>query len=106
MAQESDSSSQLVGSAPQQNGRTSVMGERTEARLTTRTGAARLHRRPPKSQRTTVSGGGLPPASPDRGVPDSEDTPPQVRLGATDVGAEATGGVGRGNSWHPRDCIC
>ena len=57
-AQESDSSSQLVGSVPQQNGRTSGMGEKTEARLTTRTGTARPHRRPPKSQCTTVGGGG------------------------------------------------
>ena len=39
-AWESDSSSQLVGSAPQQDGRTSRVGERTEARLTTHTGAA------------------------------------------------------------------
>ena len=37
-AWESDSSSQLVGSAPLQDGRTSGMGERTEARLTTHTG--------------------------------------------------------------------
>ena len=71
-AWESDSSSQLVGSAPQQDGRTSGMGERTEARLATHTGAARLHGRPPKSQCTTVSRGGLPPFSPDREVPDSD----------------------------------
>ena len=70
-ARESDSSSQLVGSTPQQDGRTSGMGERTEARLATCTGAARPCRRPLKSQCTTVSGGGLPPSSPDRGVPDS-----------------------------------
>ena len=38
-ARESDSSSQLVGSASQQDGRTSGMGERTEARLTPHTGA-------------------------------------------------------------------
>ena len=37
-AQESDSSSQLVGSAPQQDGRTSGTGERTEARLAGHTG--------------------------------------------------------------------
>ena len=37
---ESDSSSQLVGSTPQQDGRTSRVGERTEARLTTGTGEA------------------------------------------------------------------
>ena len=39
-AREFDSSSQLVGSTPQQDGRTSRMEERTEARLTPRTGAA------------------------------------------------------------------
>ena len=71
-ARESDSSSQLVGSAPQQDGRTSRMGERTEARLAACTGAMRLCRRPPKSQCTTVSGGGLPPSSPDRGALDSD----------------------------------
>ena len=60
-AQESDSSSQLVGSTPQQDGRTSLMGERTEARLTTCTGAAQPSGRPLKSQCTTVGGGGLPP---------------------------------------------
>ena len=71
-AQESDSSSQLVGSAPQQDGRTSRMGERTEARLATCTRAARPHGRPPKSHCITVGGGGLPPSSPDRGVRDSD----------------------------------
>ena len=70
--QESDSSSQLVGSAPQQDGRTSGMGERTKARLAVCTGAAQLHGRPPKSQCTTVGRGGSPPSSPDRGVPDSD----------------------------------
>ena len=40
VAWESDSSSQLVGSAPQQAGRVSGVGEVTEARLTTCTGAA------------------------------------------------------------------
>ena len=69
---ESDSSSQLVGSTPQQDGRTSRMGERTEARLTPHTGAMRLRGRPPKFQCTTVGGGGSPPFSPDRGVPDSD----------------------------------
>ena len=72
VVRESDSSSQLVGSAPQQDGRTSGMGERTEARLATCTGTARLHGRPPKSQCTTVGGGDLPPSSPDRGAPDSD----------------------------------
>ena len=39
-AWESDSSSQLVGSAPQQDERTSGMGNRTKARLATHTGTA------------------------------------------------------------------
>ena len=69
-AWESDSSSQLVGSAPQQDGRTSGMGERTEARLAACTGAVQPCRRPPKSQCITVGGGGSPLSSPDRGVPD------------------------------------
>ena len=71
-ARESDSSSQLVGSVPQQDERTLGMGEKTEARLAGHTGTVRLHRRPPKTQCTTVSGGGSPPSSPDRGVPDSD----------------------------------
>ena len=45
--------------------------EVTKARLTTHTGAARPHGRPPKSQCTTVGRGGLPPSSPDRGALDS-----------------------------------
>ena len=71
-AWESDSSSQLVGSAPQQAGRASGVGEVTEARLTTCTGAAHLRRRPLKSQCTTVGRGGSPPSSLDRGAPDSD----------------------------------
>ena len=71
-ARESDSSSQLVGSAPQQVGRASGVEEVTEARLTTRAGAVRPRGRPPKSQCTIVGGGGLPPSSPDRGAPDSD----------------------------------
>ena len=70
--QESDSSSQLVGSTPQQDGRTSGMRERTEARLATHTGTACLCRRPPKTQCTMVGRGGSPPSSPDRGAPDSD----------------------------------
>ena len=64
-ARESDFSGQLVGSAPQQDGRASEVEEVTEARLTTCTGAVQPCRRPPKSQCTTVGGGGLPPSSPD-----------------------------------------
>ena len=71
VTQESDSSSQLVGSAPQQDGRTSGIGERTEARPVGRAGAACPCRRLPRTQCTTVGGGGLPLSSPDRGVPDS-----------------------------------
>ena len=72
VARESDSFSQLMGSAPQQDGRTSGIGGRTEARLTPHTGATSLRGRPSKSQCTTVNGGGSPPSSPDRGVPDSD----------------------------------
>ena len=70
-ARESDSSSQLVGSAPQQDGRTSGVRERTEARPVAH--ATCPHRRPPRTQCTMVSGGGgLLPSSPDRGAPDSD----------------------------------
>ena len=48
------------------------MGERTEARLVAHTGTAQPRGRPPKTQCTTVSGGGLPPSSPDRGAPDTD----------------------------------
>ena len=71
-ARESDSSSQLVGSAPQQAGRASGVGEVTKARLTTCTGAARQRGRPLKFQCTTVGRGSSPPSSPDRGAPDSD----------------------------------
>ena len=72
VAWESDSSNQLVGSTPPQDGRTSGMGERTEARLNPRIGAVQPRGRPLKSQCATVSRGGSPPSSPDRGVPDSD----------------------------------
>ena len=71
-ARGSDSSSQLVGSAPQQVRRASGVKEVTEARLTTHTGAAQLRGRPLKSQCTTVGGGGSPPSSPDQGALDSD----------------------------------
>ena len=71
-AWESDSSSQLVGSAAQQAGRASGVGEMTEARLTPHTRAVQLHGRPLKSQCTTVGRGGSPPSSPDRGAPNSD----------------------------------
>ena len=68
---ESDSLSQLVGSAPQQDRRTSGIGERTEVRPAGCPGTVQPCRRLPKTQCTMVSGGGLPPSSPDRGAPDS-----------------------------------
>ena len=71
-ARGSDSSGQLVGSAPQQVRRASGVEEVTEARLTTPTGAVQLHGRPPKSQCTTVGGGGSSSSSPDRGALDSD----------------------------------
>ena len=100
-AWESDSSSQLVGSAPQQDGRTSGMGERTEAKLAAHTGTARPCGRPPKTQCTTVGGGGHPLPPQTGKCLTLMDTPLQVRLQAASVGAGATEGVGRGNGWHP-----
>ena len=61
-----------MGSAPQQDGRTSRVGERNEARPVGHAGTARPCRRPPRTQCTIVGGGGSPPSSPDRGVPDSD----------------------------------
>ena len=72
VAWESDSSSQLVGSAPQQDGRTSGVGERTEARPVAHAGTVCPHGRPPRTQCTKVGRGGSPPSSPDRGAPDSD----------------------------------
>ena len=71
-AGETDSSGQLVGSAPQQAGRASAVEEVAKARLISHTGAAQLHRQPPKSQCMVVGRGGSPPSSPDRGAPDSD----------------------------------
>ena len=71
-AGESDSSVQLVGSAPQQAGSAPAMEEMAEVRLATHMKAARPCRQPPKSQCTIVGRGGLPPSSPDRGAPDSD----------------------------------
>ena len=100
-ARESDSSSQLVGSAPQQVGRASGVREVTEARLNTHMGAVQLQGRPPKFQCTTVGEGGSPPPPWTRGHQTLMDTPWQVRLWATGVGTDATEGVERGNGWHP-----
>ena len=73
-AGESDSLVQLVGSAPQQAGRSSAVEEMAEARLTTHVGAVHPCRWLPKSQCTVMcgGGGGLPPSLPDRGVLDSD----------------------------------
>ena len=70
-AGESDSSVQLVGSAPQQAGRSSAVEEMAEARLATCTGPVHPCGWPPKSQCTIVGRGGSPPSSPNRGAPDS-----------------------------------
>ena len=69
---ESDSSVQLVGSTPQQAGRSSAVEEIAKARPAACAGAACPHRQPPKSQCTVVGGGDSPPSSPDRGAPDSD----------------------------------
>ena len=96
---ESDSSSQLVGSAPQQDGRTSGMGERTEARLATHTGTARPH--------GLQSAEGIHLLPPQTGEHQTlMDTPLQVRLRATGIGTEATEGIGSRNGWHPQGWIC
>ena len=70
-AGESDSSVQLVGSGPQQAGRSSTVKEMAKARLAACAGAVRPRRWPPNSQCTVVGGGGLPPSSADRGALDS-----------------------------------
>ena len=69
---ESNSSVQLVGSTPQQAGRSTTVEEMADARPATHVGTARQCRWPLESQVTVVSGGGSPPSSPDRGVPDSD----------------------------------
>ena len=102
-APESDSSSQLVGSAPQQARRAPGVGEMTEARLTPCTGAVRPRGRPLKSQCATV-GRGVRPLLPQTGECQTlMDTPLRVRLWATGIRAEA---AGKGNGWRPRDWIC
>lgn len=65
---ESDSSGQLMGSAPQHVGRTHTEGG-AESRPAQH--GTQLHGRLPKSQGALVGGGGLPPSSPERGAPDS-----------------------------------
>ena len=67
-----DFSTQLMRSTPQQAGRASGVEEVAEARLISLTGAAQSHGRPPKSQCTTMGGGGSPPSSLDRGALDSD----------------------------------
>ena len=98
-ARESDSSSQLVGSAPQQDGRTSGVRQRTEARPVGHAGTVCPCRRLQRTQCTTVGGGGLPPSSPDRGVPDSSRYSTAIELRVISIGAEAAGAIGKGNDW-------
>ena len=74
-------------------------GEMTEARPNPHTGAVQLYGRPPKSQCTTVSGGGSPLPPQTGGHRTLMDTSLQVRLWAASIGAEATEEVGRGNGW-------
>ena len=120
-AGESDSLVQLVGSAPQQAGRTSAVEEMAEARLTTHAGAGHPCGWPPKSQCTIVGGGGLPPSSPGRGAPDSDGycTASETaghqhrcrdhrgsREKKQNTEAGATEEVGRRSSWHLQDWIC
>ena len=69
---ESDSSLQLVGSIPQQAGRSTTVEEMADARPTTHAGTVHPCGQPPKAQGTIVSWGGSPPSSPDRGAPDSD----------------------------------
>ena len=69
---ESDSSGQLVGSTPQQTGRSTMVEETVDARPATHVGPVHQHGQPPKSQVTIVSGRGSPPSSPDRGALDSD----------------------------------
>ena len=50
---------------------------------------------------------GVRPLPPQRGEHQTlMDTPLQVRLQAASIGAEAAGGVGKGNGWHQQDWIC
>ena len=69
---ESDSSVQLVGSAPQQAGRSTAVEEMAKAMLTTHAGAGHPRGQPTKSQCTVAGRGSSPPSSPDRGVLDSD----------------------------------
>ena len=82
------------------------MGEKTKARLATILGQcdhAEGHRRPS----VLWSAEGVCPLPPQTGECETlMDSPLRVRLWAAGIGAEATEGVGRGNSWHPRDWIC
>ena len=60
VTRDSDSSSQLVESAHQQDRRTFGIRERPETRPTGHPGTAQPHGRPPKTQCTMVGGRGLP----------------------------------------------
>ena len=63
---------QLVGSTPQQAGRSTTVEETADARPAAHVGTVRQHGQPPKCQVTIVGGGGSPPSSPDRGESDSD----------------------------------
>ena len=69
---ESNSSVQLVGSTPQQTGRSTTVEEMADARPTAHVGPVHQCGSPPKSQVNVVSGGGSPSSSPDRGTFDSD----------------------------------
>ena len=75
---------QLVGSTPQQAGRSTTVEETVDARPATHVGTARQGGRPPKSQVTIVGRGGSSPSSPDRGALD------MPIFKSTDPGVEVT----------------
>ena len=102
-AGKSDSSVQLVGSTPQQAGRSTTVEEMADARPAACVGTAHQCGRPPKSQCTVVMGGS-PPSSLDRGVPDSDGY--STASEAIGTIARATEGVGRRSSWLLQDWIC
>ena len=97
---------QLVGSAPQQAGRSSTVEEMAKARLTAHASATHPHGWPPKSQCTVVCGEArlLPHQTGEHWTPMG--TPLQVRLQAISIDAGATEGVGKRSGWLLQDWIC
>ena len=69
---ESDPFIQLVGSTPQQTGRSTMVEERVDARPSTHVGTVCQCGQPPKPQVTIVGRGGSPPSSPDKGALNSD----------------------------------